>query len=87
MTTAGWVQWKECDFQPRAASLGILSTMTWESGVCEEALRNELETPNAVEANDGRVQAPVPVLETTLLTRGSTSPTAWRWRSRVWSPS
>lgn len=53
MTTAGWVQWKECDFQPRAASLGILSTMTWESGVCEEALRNELETPNAVEANDG----------------------------------
>lgn len=47
-------------------------------------MRSEPETPNAVEANDAWVHAPVPVLETTHLTQGSTSPTAWRWRCRVW---
>lgn len=50
----------------------------------QESVRSEPETPNTVEANDARVNAPVHVLETTHLTWGSTSPSAWRWSSRVW---
>lgn len=50
----------------------------------QESVRSEPETPHTLAAHDAWVPAPVHVLETTHLTWGGTSPTAWRWRSRAW---
>lgn len=79
MTT--WVQWQECDFQPHIDNFGC--SEYHDLGV--RSLWGVNQRPQMLQKSMMHRCMLQFLRWKPHLTWNSTSPTAWRWRSRVWS--